>query len=34
MHRGSLSEPMENGPGLDLTRIGMLMAGQAWRESA
>jgi simple sugar transport system ATP-binding protein len=34
MHGGRLSEPIENGPGVDMTRIGMLMAGQPAAESA
>jgi general nucleoside transport system ATP-binding protein len=34
MHRGRLGESMENGPGLDLTRIGLEMAGQAAGEGA
>jgi len=34
MHRGSLSKPIENAPGVDLTRIGLLMAGHAGVESA
>jgi general nucleoside transport system ATP-binding protein len=33
MHRGTLSEPVENGPGVDMTRIGLLMAGHAAEES-
>jgi ABC-type uncharacterized transport system ATPase subunit len=33
MHRGTLSEPVENGPGVDMTRIGLLMAGHAAKES-
>ncbi len=32
MHRGSLSEPMENTPGIDMTRIGLLMAGHPGEE--
>jgi hypothetical protein len=29
MHRGSLSAPVDNGPGVDMTRLGLLMAGHA-----
>ena len=29
MHRGAMSAPVENGSGVDMTRIGMLMAGNA-----
>ena len=33
MHRGTLSDPVENGPGVDMTRIGLLMAGHRAGES-
>jgi ABC-type uncharacterized transport system ATPase subunit len=33
MHRGTLSEPVENAPGVDMTRIGLLMAGHAAGDS-
>jgi simple sugar transport system ATP-binding protein len=33
MHRGTLSDPVENGPGVDMTRIGLLMAGHGAGES-
>jgi general nucleoside transport system ATP-binding protein len=32
MHRGSLSAPIVNGPGVDMTRIGLLMAGHTGEE--
>jgi general nucleoside transport system ATP-binding protein len=34
MHRGALSAPVANGPGMDMTRIGLLMAGHAAGEKA
>ncbi len=33
IHRGILSEPMENGPGVDVTQIGLLMAGHTAMDS-
>jgi general nucleoside transport system ATP-binding protein len=34
MHRGTLSEPVDNGPCVDMTRLGLLMAGSEAEHAA